>query len=124
MAGLNSTYNVSESGNSSAALNKSDEEWLNEIFEHIEPRFYHWIFIVLFIVVFSVGTVGNFLVCYSVWKSRSLKSVTNYFLVNLAAADFLVVLICLPASVIYDTIQSWFLGIAMCKLVIYLQVSA
>lgn len=114
--------NVTSSANSSAS-NISNEELLEEILEFIKPQFYQWIFIVLFTIIFVVGITGNFLVCYSVWKSHSLKSVTNYFLVNLAAADFLVILFCLPASIIFDTIQSWFLGLAMCKLFVYVQVS-
>ncbi|XP_052778044.1 orexin/Hypocretin receptor type 1-like [Mya arenaria] len=71
--------------------------------------------------VFVVGMTGNILVCYSAWCSRSLKTVTNIFLVNLAVADILVLLICLPATVITDVMQSWFLGIIMCKLSVYLQ---
>lgn len=114
--------NVTELANSSAS-NVSNEKVLEAILEFIKPQFYQWIYLALFTIVFIVGITGNFLVCYSVWKSRSLKSVTNYFLVNLAAADFLVILFCLPASIIFDTIQSWFLGLAMCKLFVYVQVS-
>ena len=100
----------------------SVEDIYNQIQEHIKPDVYHWIFMLLFVVVFLIGTVGNFLVCYSVWRSHNLKTVTNYFLVNLAAADFFVILICLPASVSVDMLRSWFLGEIMCKLFVYLQV--
>ena len=101
----------------------SDEQFKQLLLDYISPKFYHWIFIVLFFIVFVVGTTGNVMVCYCVWKSSHLKTVTNYFLVNLAAADFLVILLCLPPSVIQDVTQSWFLGSAMCKIFVYLQVS-
>ena len=100
----------------------TDEQFKKLLLDYISPKFYHWIFIVLFFLVFIVGVTGNFMVCYSVWKSRQLKTVTNYFLVNLAAADFLVLLLCLPPSVIQDVTQSWFLGAALCKIFVYLQV--
>ena len=100
----------------------SDEEFKQLLLDYISPKFYHWIFIVLFFIVFVVGITGNLMVCYSVWRSSHLKTVTNYFLANLAVADFLVLLICLPPSVIQDVTQSWFLGAVMCKIFVYLQV--
>lgn len=100
-----------------------DSVILASIYDHIKPEFYHWIFFVLFTAVFLIGAGGNFLVCYAVWQSRSLKTVTNYFLVNLAAADLLVIIVCLPASVLSEGLQSWFLGPVMCKVFVYLQVN-
>ncbi|WAR24545.1 OX1R-like protein, partial [Mya arenaria] len=102
-------------------VNISDEQLLKLVKEFIYPKIQHWIFLTLFLAVFVVGMTGNILVCYSAWCSRSLKTVTNIFLVNLAVADILVLLICLPATVITDVMQSWFLGIIMCKLSVYLQ---
>ncbi|KAH0821636.1 hypothetical protein GEV33_001155 [Tenebrio molitor] len=51
-----------------------------------------------------------------------MRTVTNYFIVNLAVADFLVILFCLPPSVVWDVTITWFFGVAMCKIVLYLQV--
>ena len=115
--------NSSENGNEYSYFESlSDMEFKRLLLDYISPKFYHWIFIVLFFIVFVVGISGNLMVCYSVWRSTQLKTVTNYFLANLAAADFLVLLICLPPSVIQDVTQSWFLGAAMCKIFVYLQV--
>lgn len=101
----------------------SDERFIKEINDYIFPKVYEWIFIGLNILVFIFGLGGNFLVCYAVYRNKHLQSVTNYFLVNLAVADFLVVLICLPPTLVHDIAQTWFLGIVMCKLILYLQVS-
>ncbi|KAK9510877.1 hypothetical protein O3M35_005565 [Rhynocoris fuscipes] len=91
--------------------------------EHIFPTLYEWILISLHAVVFIVGLTGNFLVCLVVHRNPAMRTVTNYFIVNLAVADFLVILICLPPTLIWDTTETWFLGHVLCKLVLYLQVS-
>ena len=51
-----------------------------------------------------------------------MRTVTNYFIVNLALADFMVCLICLPPTVIGDVTETWYMGNVMCKIVQYLQV--
>ena len=38
----------------------------------------------------SVGLVGNALVCVTIWRSKTLHSLTNYLILNLAIADLLV----------------------------------
>ena len=70
-----------------------------------------------------LGLVGNFLVCFAVWRNPHMRTVTNYFIVNLALADFMVCLICLPPTVIGDVTETWYMGNVMCKIVQYLQVS-
>lgn len=52
-----------------------------------------------------------------------MRTVTNYFIVNLAVADFLVILICLPPTVLWDVTETWFMGTLACKIVLYFQVS-
>lgn len=53
-----------------------------------------------------------------------MRTVTNIFIVNLAVADFFVILFCLPPTVVWDVTETWFLGKTMCKVVTYFQVSA
>ncbi|KAK3091209.1 hypothetical protein FSP39_017983 [Pinctada imbricata] len=98
-----------------------DERWYKEILQFVFPKPQEWFIIVLFIIVFILGIVGNFLVCYAVWKNSHLRTVTNYFLVNLSTADLMVILLCLPPTLIHDALESWFLGLAMCKIVAYFQ---
>lgn len=81
------------------------------------------VLVVLHCTVFVVGLIGNLLVCLSVYRQKSLQTITNHFIVNLAIADFLVILICLPPTVYWDLTLTWYFGLAMCKLVLYLQVS-
>lgn len=51
-----------------------------------------------------------------------MRTVTNIFIVNLAVADFFVILLCLPPTVVWDVTETWFLGETLCKVVIYFQV--
>lgn len=61
-------------------------------------------------------------VCFAVWKNRHMRTVTNYFIVNLSFADVMVTIICLPASLVVDITETWFFGNTLCKVVPYLQV--
>jgi hypothetical protein len=95
---------------------------MEDVLEYIRPSTSGWILILLYGFVFVIGLVGNFLVCFAVWRNPSMRTVTNYFIVNLAVADFMVILICLPPTVIEDVAASWFFGRIMCKVVKFLQV--
>lgn len=99
----------------------SDEDYVALIQDFIFPTPFEWALIGLYVAVFVVGVLGNFLVCFVVWSDPKMRSVTNLFIVNLSVADFLVLLICLPTTVLGDVTETWYLGSAMCKVVQYLQ---
>lgn len=48
--------------------------------------------------VFIVGLIGNSFVIAVVLRAPKMRTVTNYFIVNLALADILVIVFCLPAT--------------------------
>lgn len=118
---------TSESVNSSILCTNEycvpDEDYIQMIEAYIFPSTYEWLLIALHITVFIVGLVGNALVCISVYRNHSMRTVTNYFIVNLAVADFLVIFFCLPPSVLWDVTETWFFGSITCKMVLYLQAS-
>lgn len=98
-----------------------DEDYIELMVQHIFPKFSYWVLIAMHSIVFVVGLIGNALVCMAVYRNHSMRTVTNYFIVNLAVADLLVLLICLPPSVLWDVTETWFLGLKLCKAVPYLQ---
>ena len=100
----------------------SDEDYKDLIQAYIFPTSYEWVLIALHSVVFLAGLIGNALVCVAVYRNHSMRTVTNYFIVNLAVADFMVILFCLPPTVVWDVTETWFLGKALCKIVVYFQV--
>lgn len=56
------------------------------------------VYCVAYLLVFAVGIVGNFFVIAVVFRSPRMRTVTNFFIVNLAVADILVIVFCLPAT--------------------------
>ncbi|XP_076393375.1 RYamide receptor-like isoform X1 [Megachile rotundata] len=72
--------------------------------------------------IFVVALAGNGLVCYVVYSSPRMKTVTNFFIVNLAFGDILIALFCVPPSFISILIlQYWPFGQELCPTVSYLQ---
>lgn len=104
--------------------NMTKEEYFEMLNEYIYPQPYEWVLIATHAIVFVIGLIGNALVCIAVYRNHSMRTVTNYFIVNLAVADFMVILICLPPTVLWDVTETWFFGTAMCRIVLYFQVSA
>ena len=51
-------------------------------------------------IVFLLGLIGNSLVVSVVYRNPRMHNVTNYFIVNLAIADMLVCLLCLPITLL------------------------
>ena len=51
-------------------------------------------------IVFLLGILGNSLVVSVVYRNPRMHNVTNYFIVNLAVADILVCLLCLPITLL------------------------
>lgn len=103
--------------------NMTRDEYMNMLYDYIFPQPYEWVLIAIHAVVFIIGLIGNALVCIAVYRNHSMRTVTNYFIVNLALADFMVILICLPPTVLWDVTETWFFGTAMCRIVLYFQVS-
>ncbi|XP_020371090.2 orexin receptor type 2 [Rhincodon typus] len=120
--------NAPNETNSSGALLSGadyDDEFIRYLWqEYLYPEQYEWVLIVAYIIVFIVALVGNILVCIAVWKNHHMRTVTNYFIVNLSFADILVTIICLPASLLVDITESWFFGPVFCKIIPYLQTVA
>ncbi|CAH0596869.1 unnamed protein product [Chrysodeixis includens] len=101
--------------------NLSREEYVSMLNNYIYPQTYEWVLIATHSLVFVTGLVGNAFVCLAVYRNHSMRTVTNYFIVNLAVADFMVILFCLPATVLWDVTETWFLGDVLCKILLYFQ---
>ncbi|XP_035827000.1 orexin receptor type 2 [Aplysia californica] len=99
----------------------SDQHILDEIYAYLVLSPLEWVISVIYVIVFITGLGGNFLVGYAVWRNKYLRTITNFFLTNLAVADFLTILFCLPPSFAQTIWETWFLGNVLCKIVSYLQ---
>ena len=102
----------------------SDDLYWDMLLAYIIPDPFEWAIIGFYALVFIVGLMGNSLVCFAVWRNHHMRTVTNLFIVNLATADLLVILLCLPPTVLEDVTETWYMGNIMCKVVKYAQVRA
>ncbi|KAI4876364.1 hypothetical protein NFI96_017828 [Prochilodus magdalenae] len=69
--------------------------------------------VVMLFVVF--GVMGNILVILSVACHRHLRSVTHYFIANLAVADLLLSSVVLPFSASSELLGHWVFGRTLCS---------
>ena len=66
----------------------------------ILPAYIAYTSFVLFSLVLAVGVIGNVLVLIVILTSKSMRSSTNLFLLNLSIADLLVLIVCCPNAMI------------------------
>ncbi|KOB68092.1 Neuropeptide receptor A5, partial [Operophtera brumata] len=93
--------------------NMTKEDYTQMLNNYIYPQTYEWVLIATHTLVFIMGLAGNALVCVAVYRNHTMRTVTNYFIVNLAVADFMVILMCLPPTVLWDVTETWFFGDAI-----------
>ncbi|XP_068445358.1 neuropeptide Y receptor type 2 [Clinocottus analis] len=72
------------------------------------------ILILAYSTIILFGVIGNSLVIYVVFKFKTLRTVTNFFIVNLALADLLVNTLCLPFTLVYTLDGEWKFGRVLC----------
>ena len=88
------------------------------------PNWYQIIGYLLYTSIFIISLIGNALVCYVVYRIPRMKTVTNFFIANLAVGDMLMNLFCVPTTFISTIIlQAWPFGAELCPSVNYAQVT-
>ncbi|XP_060085841.1 G-protein coupled receptor 54-like [Ylistrum balloti] len=73
----------------------------------------------LWSVLIVIGTVGNGLVIYTVGKNGEMTA-TNCYVLNLAVADLLFLMIVVPFTTTGFATKGWIFGDAICKIYIYM----
>ncbi|XP_076462100.1 QRFP-like peptide receptor [Babylonia areolata] len=78
--------------------------------------------VAVYVPIFLLAVLGNvFVLVVVLMDTRMRKSAPNYFLCNLAIADLLVALFCIPITAARYVYQVWVFGEIMCKATGYLQ---
>uniref|UniRef100_A0A8C6S7S5 Neuropeptide Y receptor type 2 n=1 Tax=Neogobius melanostomus TaxID=47308 RepID=A0A8C6S7S5_9GOBI len=72
------------------------------------------VLILAYSTIIFCGVIGNSLVIYVVYRFKNLRTVTNFFIVNLAVADLLVNTLCLPFTLVYTLYGEWMFGQVLC----------
>lgn len=70
--------------------------------------------VILYNSIFVTAVLGNALVCYVVFSSPRMRTVTNYLIANLAVGDLLMAILCVPFSYIPVLLQYWPFGHLLC----------
>ncbi|XP_043945239.1 galanin receptor 2b-like [Protopterus annectens] len=73
---------------------------------------------VVFSLIFLLGTVGNSLVLAVLLRNGQMgHNTTNLFILNLSVADFFFIIFCVPFQATIYSLEGWFFGSFMCKVV-------
>lgn len=99
--GLNSTADGSETGTDDG--------------QFIPPWPLQAVYILAFVSMVVVAAGGNLIVIWIVLAHKRMRTVTNYFLVNLAVADTLISIFNTLFSFAYMLYNHWVFGRAYCK---------
>ncbi|XP_068129250.1 neuropeptide Y receptor type 2-like [Hyperolius riggenbachi] len=79
------------------------------------------VLIAAYSIIIILGLIGNSLVIYMIMKYKNMRTVTNYFIANLAVADLMVDSLCLPFTLVYTLMDEWKFGLVLCHLFPYAQ---
>ncbi|KAM4715820.1 melanopsin-A-like isoform 3-T3 [Anableps anableps] len=80
------------------------------------PAHAHYTIGVVILAVGITGVLGNFLVIYAFSRSRSLRTPSNIFIINLAVTDFLMCVTQTPIFFITSMHKHWIFGKKGCEL--------
>ena len=84
------------------------------------PWWQQTIFIFAFIVILLVAACGNLIVIWIVLAHKRMRTVTNYFIVNLAVADFLISILNMPWTFFFLLYQDWWFGPHFCRFCLFI----
>lgn len=104
------------------ANNNTTDNYLEEDDDNLMQNVPLQLFIsFLYLIFFVLGILGNSLVCFVVFRQKTMQTVTNFFITNLAIADILLCLLCIPFTPLYTFLGNWVFGSALCFLVAFAQ---
>lgn len=87
----------------------------------VRSYYFQGIIYVAYGIIFIVSMIGNGIVCYIVVSSPRMRTVTNYFIMNLAIGDILITLLGAPFTSVSYLQQYWPFGAVLCPIVNYTQ---
>ena len=88
----------------------------------VMPMYAQVFITIMYSTVTVVAIGGNVIVCYIVLAYQRMRTVTNYFIMNLAVSDLLMAVICIPFTFVSNVLTLyWPFGAVMCPVVTYAQ---
>ncbi|XP_010842949.1 PREDICTED: kiSS-1 receptor [Bison bison bison] len=80
-----------------------------------------WLVPLFFGALMLLGLTGNSLVIFVICRHKQMRTVTNFYIANLAATDLTFLLCCVPFTALLYPLPAWVLGDFMCKFLNYIQ---
>ncbi|CAI2294125.1 unnamed protein product [Caenorhabditis sp. 36 PRJEB53466] len=93
----------------------SDAEYEDIIAQALWPNVVEQWFVIILAAMMVIGVVGNTLVVVVVATNKSMRNALNLVLMNLAIADLLILLFCLPLTVVNDVTKTFWFSAVFCK---------
>ncbi|XP_030370873.1 allatostatin-A receptor isoform X2 [Scaptodrosophila lebanonensis] len=109
---INLTDLASTDNNNTSALSSEDDDRIEAVVRVLVP--------ICFGIIAVTGFFGNLLVILVVLLNKNMHSTTNLLIVNLAVADLLFVIFCVPFTAVDYVMQYWPFGRLWCRTVQYL----
>ncbi len=82
------------------------------------------IVIIFYSIIFIISLSGNSLVCYVIFSTRQMRTVTNLYIVNLTISDMMITLIYIPFNIMRFLLDDWPFGQLLCKCVPFIQTAS
>lgn len=118
------SFAINESDVSTSTANSSLSSDEEELMEYQNPFILPWPFQVAYVVAFAamvlVAAGGNLIVVWLVVAHKRMRTVTNYFLVNLAVADALISIVNTLFNFLYMLHSDWIFGRSYCKFTLFI----
>ncbi|KAK4029538.1 hypothetical protein OUZ56_022519 [Daphnia magna] len=92
-----------------------EDEELSDGYVAYSERLETYIVPVVFGIIFLVGVIGNGSLIYVLCRHKSMRSVPNTFIFNLAVGDLLILICTVPFTSTIYTFDSWPYGEFVCK---------
>ncbi|XP_055918559.1 neuropeptide CCHamide-2 receptor-like [Eupeodes corollae] len=69
----------------------------------------------VFAIIFIVGVIGNGTLVVIFFRHRAMRNIPNTYILSLALADLLVIIICVPLASVPYVLDSWPWGATLCR---------
>lgn len=93
----------------------------NSTLNHNQQSWITIAIIPLYSVIFLLAVIGNSLVILTLVQNKRMRTITNLFLLNLAASDLFLGVFCMPFTLLGMLLRDFIFGEFMCKMLPYLQ---
>lgn len=94
--------------NSNAIFNTTADRNYNDEYRF---QFIIWIIVgIFFSITFFVGLVGNSLVVLTILLNKRMRNSTNILILNLAIADLIFIIFCIPFTGLNYVLEFWYFG--------------